>query len=256
MFSRRKPPSDNFPEISQEDGTSAGYPAFILRVKNYAEKWALFYIGWYDCRAALTMLWSTALRYCAFICALIGSLVAVARLLDPNWQAEILKWILQTLETTLPTGASAPPSTTGPKTIPSELGLVFFTLSAGLILVTRISGVVENRIRFVSTELELQRKLANFRFEWTRLMTAYQDGSGPSKAQTTEVQLETIQEFLNDVFELVEKETAEWAIQFKAGQAQIEEYIKQTRRQKQSERTRQGAARKSRSDASRKQPTQ
>ncbi|HEV2294326.1 MAG TPA: SLATT domain-containing protein [Tepidisphaeraceae bacterium] len=106
----------------------------------------------------------------------------------------------------------------------SQVGYVFLGLAAGSIALDRFFGFSSGWIRYMTTALLLQRLITEFEMDWIALNAHLStDQHEPDKR---ELLLRRIQVFLIRVREEVERETAEWAAEYRSNLTELEKSTK------------------------------
>ncbi len=96
--------------------------------------------------------------------------------------------------------------------LPSNLGYVLIGLSAALLFANRFLGISSGWIRFVQTELLIQKATESFEIEWAQTM-ASMNGRPANPVQLSQL-FDKLKHFATDINQLVEQETNAWAAQF------------------------------------------
>jgi hypothetical protein len=162
---------------------------------------------------------------------LVGAALAAGRLLPPDWQKQIVR-------------ATLPSIQPAPETVPAELGLVLFGVAAGLLLADRFGNISANWLRYRSTAMVLESRLLEFRMAWwgsilvppekenetnqPTLPLTLPNNDGLSSLEKTRAiaQLNTVNAFFAATFDLVDNETREWATTFQKTQGDFESYLR------------------------------
>lgn len=106
----------------------------------------------------------------------------------------------------------------------SQAGYIFLGLAAGSIALDRFFGFSSGWIRYMTTALVLQRLITEFEMDWVALNAHLPtDQHDPTKR---ELLLRRIQVFLIRVREEVERETAEWAAEYRSNLIELEKSAK------------------------------
>lgn len=213
---RRVAPRFEFPDLKNE--TTEDRSSALEQLRKHGEDWTLFFIRYYEIRAARRMQLAVFLRTTALVCILIGSVIAASRLLDSRWQKAIVEKI----------------AGTGIETVPAEIGLILFGVAAGLLAVDRFSNVSSNWLRYKAAAMALDRRLIEFRLAWLRrsLNLFEKSDSPPSEVANPELvrnteKLDAVCAFFTAIFDLVEQETQEWAKAFQRSQQDFDQYLLQ-----------------------------
>ena len=93
-----------------------------------------------------------------------------------------------------------------------------------LVAMDRLLGLSSSWIRYVSTELRVQKRLNEFLIEWQCEKAKWIKGE-PAKNQTA-VMFRLAKQFIKDVDELIIEETAAWEAEFQSALKQIKELAK------------------------------
>jgi hypothetical protein len=221
---------DEFPKLANGTNSTERLSSAEL-IKEYAENLTMTYIDWYNRRGLHCGRVAMSLRWISSFLIVIGSMIAVGRLLDPNTQAGIM-------------GSFSADA----KVVPAEMGLVLFAAAAGLLVADRFANLSANWLRYRIAHMSLHRRLVEFQIEWARITLL-----GPEAAVATESanvvgmdassvppmqerlkpderyierKLDLVREFLIEVFELTEQECNEWAKQFTQSQSELAQYLK------------------------------
>jgi len=93
-----------------------------------------------------------------------------------------------------------------------------------LVAMDRLLGLSSSWIRYVSTELRVQKRLNEFLIEWQFEKAKWIKGE-PAKNQTA-VMFRLAKQFIKDVDELIIEETAAWEAEFQSALKQLNELAK------------------------------
>ncbi|HEX6289964.1 MAG TPA: SLATT domain-containing protein [Herpetosiphonaceae bacterium] len=102
-----------------------------------------------------------------------------------------------------------------------QWGYVFLALAAALIGYDRYFGLSTAWMRFIVTQLSIERALKEFRYDWLILLVQ-QD----STEMNIPVLLQRAKDFTLQVENLVRQETDSWVLEFQSNIAQLEKVLK------------------------------
>ena len=160
----------------------------LAKLYEQVETQAMGYITWYLKDRRTKSRWSRLLRAAAVLLAAIGSIIPILAATD-----EIVR---------------------------VEWGYIFLAAAAACVALDRYFGLSSAWMRYLTTELALQRLLREFQLDWTAL-NAQLGGSSPGRDQLEEM-LQRIKTFSLDLIEKVELETLSWVAEFQSNFAQLE----------------------------------
>ncbi|GID95629.1 hypothetical protein Adi01nite_50410 [Amorphoplanes digitatis] len=92
-------------------------------------------------------------------------------------------------------------------------GYVMLALAAGCVAFDHFFGLSSGWMRDITTARALERRLGKFRFAWT---TVNADAAFGVDVITAKAGLDLIEQFVSDVADLIDGETAEWLTEFRA----------------------------------------
>ncbi len=101
-------------------------------------------------------------------------------------------------------------------------GYVFMALAAAIAGFDKYFGLSTGWMRFIVTQLSLERVLAEFHYDWAVLLDKQQEGQ--SKSNT--ILLQRVKDFSLKVDELVKQETDSWVLEFQSNLAELEKVLK------------------------------
>jgi hypothetical protein len=102
-------------------------------------------------------------------------------------------------------------------------GYVFIAVAAGIIGFDRYFGLSTGWMRFIVTQLSLERSLQEFHYDWAMLLAQQQETS--QKLNST-VLLQRLKDFSLQVESLVKQETDAWVMEFQSNVAELETVLK------------------------------
>jgi hypothetical protein len=195
MSKNISPPT--FPkDLSWADSVAARASFQLLYA--YAESAANDSISWYLAGKRAKSVMARGLRFAAIVLTTVGGIVPLmlgARI-----------WIGRTSDS-LPVDYA-------------HFGYVFLAAAAGCVALDRFFGYSSAWIRYVTAALTLQRLLAEFQVDWA-LLYANLPGEEVPLVQR-ESMLRRLQVFVLRLREEVEKETAEWAAEYRSNLTELE----------------------------------
>lgn len=104
-----------------------------------------------------------------------------------------------------------------------NLGYISIALAGTLLLFDRFFGLSSGWIRYITTEMEINRRIKEFELKWA--IETYEkdlDGLDPEEAK---VFLRLLQDFIGLINELVKTETNAWAAEFQSNMAELQNSI-------------------------------
>jgi len=170
---------------------------YLETIRDFVEEHALEAIQWYLRRKGPVSLWSKVLRFSALVLASIGAILPLLR-------APVLPGF----------GDAA-----------SEFGYAFLALSGALVVGDKLFGLSSKWMRYMTTALSLQRKLADFELRWATRRLLLGGGSPPGPAEIAEM-IEMLRQFRHDVFAELQFETDTWKQEFQSSLRQLEAQAK------------------------------
>ena len=136
------------------------------------------------------------------------------------------KWIAQWLRGLAALFAAAgilPPVLALVWPVPSELGYVMFVASGSCLLINRALGISSGWIRYVTTAFALTTALEEFQLDWAQTMAALAGRDlQPDDIQELIIKLKA---FSLEINQLIETETATWAVQFNEELSRLEKMV-------------------------------
>lgn len=178
-------------------------------LRQFATRWVEYYIHYYKDRASLCRFGSYFTRSIALGGIVLGGTILVCRALSVSNQ----KWLMQHVFGTTLTE------------VPAEIGLVLFALAAGVIAVDRFANISENWMRYIVAMLTLRRMLVEFQLAGVSL-SAELSSTNQKQPDRARVELERLKGFLTSVFDVVQRETQEWADSYRKNRSELEGYLK------------------------------
>lgn len=178
-----------FPEWDNKDPDESLAQAYDWAVKNAQDK-----IAWYAKRRHPKKLGSQWLRTFSIILAAVGALFP---LVDAATQSG--------------------------RVIQGQWGYVCIALAAALVGYDRFFGLSSGWMRYMVTELSLQRSLREFQYEWN-ILSAQQAQQQPPQRNTVAL-LQRLKEFSLQVEALVRQETDAWVTEFQANISELEKML-------------------------------
>jgi hypothetical protein len=106
------------------------------------------------------------------------------------------------------------------------VGYVSFGLAAASIGLDKFFGFSSSWVRFVLTELALQRHLAEFQHDWA-ILSSKAVTEDPFDSKTCEIMFRRIQEFRLKVHSELENEASNWASEYRNNIAEMERVTQQ-----------------------------
>jgi SMODS and SLOG-associating 2TM effector domain 2 len=189
-------------------GEPIGDYAYAVKLRDFATRWVLYFIDYYDKRAWRCRVGVTLIRGVAFSAMVLGGVILVGRMLGRDAQEFVMGLL----------SSKTPPL----KEVPAEGGLILFALAAGLMAADRYGNISSNWMRYVITSLSLRRMLIDFQMGGVaaeRLVMG-------TNVETAQPEYDRIKSFLAAVFDLVRQETQEWADEFRKNRSELEAYLK------------------------------
>jgi hypothetical protein len=148
-----------------------------------------------------------------------------------RWKARLSQW-LRGIAIVLTTAGGLVPIVLaigwldgGTNTEIGQLGYLFLGLAAGAVAIDRFFGLSSGWMRFITTMLELQKLLSEFRLDW--VMGRARLAGKPPTPEQTQVMLQRLRAFIVAVDQKVNQETQTWISEFKASLADLDRQAKQ-----------------------------
>jgi hypothetical protein len=167
---------------------------YLLHLRGFVESRAMEAIDWYLARKMPIARWSKALRLCAILLATLGAV--------------------------LPLIGSTPLLGSGQGATIGTYGYVFLALSGAAVLLDKLFGFSSRWMRYMSTAMALQRRLAEFELDWAAVWLGVVDQT-PSDAQKARL-MELLRTFRLVIADELARETQTWVAEFENGMAQLE----------------------------------
>jgi len=101
-----------------------------------------------------------------------------------------------------------------------KLGYVTAALAASLLGLDRYSGLTSGWVRYVTTDLRIQRALADFQMDWVIANSCLHDD--PEEVRCGQKRLVLLKQFNQKIADLVATETLEWATEFQNALSALE----------------------------------
>jgi len=181
--------SDGFPILAGDDDKSRW--EYVMAIYGDAVAKACEAIDWYLVKKRPQKMWAQWLRLAAILFTVVGGLIP-----------------LISGSTTLGQGEA----------VFSRLGYVALALAGACIALDKFFGFSSAWIRYLTTATTLQRTVAKFQLDWAILCVSV-EVSSPTRKETM---LRRILAFVRQVRSTVEKETAEWASEYRRNLAEME----------------------------------
>jgi hypothetical protein len=182
-----------FPAWKTEDPTGS-----LTRVYQWAVDKAQEQIAWYDLKKRPKKLGSQWLRALAIILAAIGALFPLIDAAMPDNQtfwAQSGQW-----------------------------GYVAIALAAALVGYDKFFGLSSGWMRYMVTQLSLERALKEFQYDWVILNAQQVEQPSPQGNHST--LLQRLKDFSLQMDTLVRQETDAWVTEFRANISQLEQLLK------------------------------
>jgi hypothetical protein len=183
------------PEILGDLNPDPARPAeCLLQLRRYVESRTTDAIVWYLARKGPVARWSKVLRLSAIVLATAGAvlpLIGGTPLLD---------------------------GTNG--LLAGKYGYVFLALSGATVLLDRLFGLSSRWMRYMTTAMALQRRLAEFEMDWAASWLEVVD-QHPTQDQRQQL-VGLVRAFRFAVVDELEQETRVWVAEFQSGMAQLE----------------------------------
>ena len=170
----------DFPKWDEENPKASLENAFHWAVKQ-AEK----DVGWYIRKIPWKKRPSQILRLTAIAFSIIGALIPIIGATKPMAGYDISNW-----------------------------GYVFVALAFALVWTDKTFGITSGWIRFINTQMALERAIRHLKIDWTDLLVvgARKEGTeGLNQQRLIEKQMVLLKLFLQKVSDLVQRETEDWA---------------------------------------------
>ena len=103
----------------------------------------------------------------------------------------------------------------------SQAGYIALALAATCIAVDKFFGYSSGWIRYITTGMVLQRIMAEFQMDWAVLQSGLPNAGEVPQTQR-ELLLRRVQAFVLRIRDEIEKETAEWAVEYRGNLAELE----------------------------------
>lgn len=195
-------PKDDFPSFPT--GTESADPKilreYLEKVRNFANGTTLRQIEWYNKSKNPFMQRAKILRGLAIVFAALGGLtpfLTASKILPKDWNG--FDW--------------------------TQIGYIFLGIAVCLIVLDRFFGYSSSWMRFMITSNTLQKDLAEFQYDWAIL--SVKASSNPLTPPDCEPLLKRVQTFALKVHSEVEKETSEWAAEYRSNLAEMERSARQ-----------------------------
>ena len=111
----------------------------------------------------------------------------------------------------------------GTDRLSGEWGYVALAIGAGVVLVDRGFGFTSSWTRYMTTLGAIERRTRTLQLEWNRELVAL--AVAPDD-ETTRHAIDMLRSFLDDVGEVVERETRAWALEFNAQSGELSELMR------------------------------
>jgi hypothetical protein len=183
--------------------------AYLTAVYNHTVETAKDAIGWYLINKVPQKRWARTIRLAAIFFTTIGGLIPLIA------ASKVLT--MWTVSTTNSNGAAG---TIGIEF--SQFGYVALALAGACILLDKYFGFSSAWIRYLTTATMLQRLLHEFCLDWAAL-----DVCREGQAPQFESLLRRAQTFITRVRTEVEKETADWAAEYRTNLAEMEKSVRE-----------------------------
>jgi hypothetical protein len=167
---------------------------------SYADGAANDTIGWYFAHKRTKGLVARGLRFAAIILTTVGGVIPLLVNARVGWF-----------------GADG---NSGSRVDYAQFGYVFLALAAGCVALDRFFGYSSGWIRYVTSALNLQRLQAEFQLDWAILTANLPQADVPLIQR--EAMLRRVQSFILRMREEIEKETAEWAAEYRSNLTELE----------------------------------
>lgn len=182
--------SNGFPVLAGDDEKSRR--EYVIAIYHYAAAKACEAIDWYLVNKGPQKKWARRLRLAAILLTVVGGLI-------PLVSASMI----------LP-GEN--------KVMFSQYGYVALALAGACIALDKFFGYSSAWIRYLTTATALQKTVAEFQMDWAILCVS-QEASLPTRNETM---LRRVLALVRQVRSAVEKETGEWAAEYRRNLAEME----------------------------------
>ncbi|MCD9186225.1 MAG: SLATT domain-containing protein [Pyrinomonadaceae bacterium] len=186
--------SNNFPPWNKDKPEES-----LDLIYDWAVKTTLENIDWYDRKKKPRRLWSQGLRALSIIFAAVG---ALCPLIDA-------------------TGIVKTPGDPENNLILAQWGYVFLAVAASVAGFDYYFGHSSGWMRFIVTQISLERSLKEFQYDWVILKT--QEGGNSSN---TQMFLQRAKDFTLQVENIIKQETDVWVREFQSNITQLEKVLK------------------------------
>lgn len=161
----------------------------------YAESEAIQKIEWYHQKKQWKATVSRALRFFVIGFFSLGCLVPIVKAAFPS---------VATMNAALDFG---------------QMGYLLMAVSAGFLAIDRFFGYSTGWVRYVTTAMEIEKSLEEYRMEWTRVTA--KNASQPYRPEIVDRLIRLSKEFVLSTLANVEQETKVWASEFQTNPAHI-----------------------------------
>ena len=108
-----------------------------------------------------------------------------------------------------------------------QLGYVLAAVAAALVGLDRFLGLSRGWVRYITTEMSINRAVAEFQMDWFVANTCLDED--PDERACPKKRLQLLRDFSVRISTLVEEETLQWAADFESALALLEKSAKETR---------------------------
>jgi hypothetical protein len=109
------------------------------------------------------------------------------------------------------------------KGLSGEWGFVPLVIGAGVVLLDRAFGFSASWTRYMTAAAAIERRVGGLQLEWTHMQVGF---SRVPNDEDTRAAVELLQRFLDEVGEIVERETQDWARDFNAQSSELSELMR------------------------------
>lgn len=174
-----------------EDSLGSIYDWAVLSAADYSQ--------WYDRKKKAFKFWSKGLRFFAIVFAAIG---ALCPLLDAP-------------------GIFNNPGELQNRLVLAQWGYVFLAMAASIAGFDYYFGHSSGWMRFIVTQISIERALKEFQFDWA-LLKVQQNGNPGN----TQIFLQRAKDFTLQIENIVKEETDAWVAEFKTNISQLDKILK------------------------------
>jgi hypothetical protein len=169
-------------------------------VRDYVERQGRELLGWYFQKKIWKRRMSTALRVASILLFTLGGLIPLVK---ASWPG-------------------APTSAAGLDF--GQLGYLLIALGGAAIAFDRFFGYSSGWIRYITTEMAIERSIDEFRLDWARSIASLR-GVGPTAEQVDQL-MQLAKTFALSVRAQVEQETKAWVLEFQSNLSDLEKSLK------------------------------